>query len=191
MRIRVSKRMRVIGRVLLVWLVLHLLYISWDGLHHDTETADVAIILGNPVHSDGTLTPWLKGRVDKAVALYQLGRVKKIFASGGPGEEPIPEGTAMRTYLLQKNIPDSNIIADNLGANTYLTAKDFIQWNGSLHYQSAIIVTSWYHITRAKYILKKLGFKHVYGSASDVYFWQDGYGALREFVAFYKYLLFY
>lgn len=191
MSISVRKRVRIAAWILLSWFSLHIIYVTWDGLSSYTGTADVAIILGNPVRPDGTLTPWLQGRVDKACALYYQGRVKKIFASGGPGEESVPEGTAMRNYLLQKKIPDSNIIVDNLGRNTYFTAKDFIQWNDSLRYHSAIVVTSWYHITRSKYILKKLGFKNVYGVASGSFFWQDGYGVLREFVAFYKYLIFY
>jgi vancomycin permeability regulator SanA len=191
MKDRLRKQVWFFGWVLLGWLFLHLVYISWDGLHDDKGKAEVAIILGAPVHKDGTLSPWLKGRVDKAIDLYRHGRVKKIFASGGPGEEPIPEGNAMRTYLLQKDIPDSNIIPDNRGTNTYFTAKDFIQWNDSMHYTSAFIVTSWYHITRSKYIVKKLGFENVQTAASEVYFWKDGIGALREVAAFYKYLLFY
>ena len=82
MKIRVRKRIWIVGWTLVGWLFLHLLYISWDGLHDDAGKADIAIILGNPVQADGTLSPWLKGRVDRAIALYQQGRVKKIFASG-------------------------------------------------------------------------------------------------------------
>jgi uncharacterized SAM-binding protein YcdF (DUF218 family) len=191
MKIRIRKRSRIVAWILLSWFILHMIYITWDGFKGYAGSADTAIILGNPVTEDGKLSPLLKGRVDKAIDLYQQGRVKKIFASGGPGEEPIPEGTAMRNYLLQKNIPDSDIVVDNFGRNTYFTAKDFIHWNDSVHYTSAIVVTSWYHITRAKYILNKLGFKKVNGTASDAYFWQDGFGALRDVAAFYKYLLFY
>jgi vancomycin permeability regulator SanA len=123
--------------------------------------------------------------------LYRAGRIKRIFVSGGKGEYGVHEGDAMKKYLVRNNISERNIIADNNGNNSYLTAKDFILLNDSLHFNSAIVVSSFYHITRCKYIIKKLGFKNVEGFASDKYFWQDGYGLLREFFAFYKYLIFY
>jgi vancomycin permeability regulator SanA len=156
-----------------------------------TGRADIAIVLGNPVNADSSLSPWLKGRVDQASQLYKEGRVKKIFVSGGPGEYGVPEGDAMKSYLLRKNIPDSAIIADNAGRNTFYTAKDFMNLDDSLHFKSAIVVTSFYHVSRAKYIIRKLGFPQVYGVASKRYFLQDSYGIIREFFAFYEYLVLY
>jgi uncharacterized SAM-binding protein YcdF (DUF218 family) len=126
-----------------------------------------------------------------AAALFITGRVKKIFASGGPGEDGVAEGTAMKAYLIKKNIPPDAIIPDNEGRNSYYTAMDFLKLNDSLHFRSAIVVSSYYHLTRAKYIIRKLGYHSVEGVASQKYFWQDGFGMLREFFAFYKYLLYY
>jgi vancomycin permeability regulator SanA len=143
------------------------------------------------VNVDSSLSPWLTGRVDKAYLLYRKGRVKRIFVSGGPGEYGVAEGDAMKSYLLKKNIPDSVIIADNAGKNTFYTAKDFLRLNDSLHFKSAIVVSSFYHVSRAKYIIKKLGFPAVYSVASSRYFLQDSYGIIREFFAFYEYLVLY
>ena len=186
-----SRPTRIVLIVLFVWFLLHTVYITIDGLYSYKGPADIAIVLGNPVNADSSLSPWLMGRVDQAGQLFREGRVKKIFVSGGPGEYGVPEGDAMKAYLLRKNIPDSVIIADNAGRNTFYTAKDFVKINDSLHFRSAIVVTSFYHVSRTKYIIKKLGFSAVYSVSSSRYFLQDSYGIIREFFAFYEYLLLY
>jgi vancomycin permeability regulator SanA len=176
------------------WITIHVVYITIDGRNNYRGNADVAVILGNHVFADGHLSSWLKGRVDKALALYKAGKVKKIYASGGISENDdgnYPEGDGMRNYLLQQGVPAGDVIADNHGQNTYLTAKDFIEWNQQYHYTSAIMVSQFYHITRSKYIMRKLGFKDVHGATSDVYTFSDIIGTLREVPAFYKYMIVY
>jgi vancomycin permeability regulator SanA len=177
------------------WIALHLAYITIDGLRDSNDKADVAIILGNTVYPDGSLSPWLKGRVDAALKLYREGRVKKVFASGGiamsKDEDGYPEGDAMKKYLVEHGVPENDVIADNDGRNTYLTAKDFIAWNQQYHYTSAIIVSQFYHITRSKYILHRLGFKNVGNATSRDFRWNDIAGTLREVPAFYKYVIVY
>ncbi|MEP7279952.1 MAG: YdcF family protein [Bacteroidota bacterium] len=178
--------------LLLLWVSIHIIYITIDGFRDYKANADVAIIEGNAVNKDGSLSPWLKGRVDEALHLYQAGRVKKIFASGGnKGEPAYPEGDAMKKYLIRQGVPMADIIADNKGQNTFLTSKDFMDWNKTQHYTSAIVVTQFYHISRSKYILRKLGFKNVYGASSKAYGWRDVIGTVREVPAFYKYVLVY
>ncbi len=178
----------------LSWLMLHVIYISIDGFNDYEGKADVAVILGNRVFADGSLSSWLQGRVDKALELYRQGRVKKIFASGGISNTEDggqPEGDAMKNYLLKKGVSANDIISDNAGQNTYLTAKNFIKWNEQYHYQSVIVVSQFYHITRIKYIFRKLGYKNVFNASSGRYSWQDIEGTLRELPAFYKYLIVY
>ncbi|MDR3716708.1 MAG: YdcF family protein [Puia sp.] len=173
------------------WFTVHIVYACFDGLNDYKGSADIAIVLGNTVFADSSLSPGLKGRVDKAIALYRERRIKRIMVSGGKGEYGIPEGVAMRRYLLEEKIPADRIIEDNRGQNTYMTAVDFLALNDSLHFSSAIAVTSFYHITRTKYIIRKMGFDHVEGVSSDVYFYNDIFGLFRDFFAFYKYVLFY
>jgi vancomycin permeability regulator SanA len=189
------KWMTRIALLLLLWLSIHVAYISIDGLRDRADKADVAIILGNAVHPDGTLSPWLQGRVDAALKLYREGRVKKIFASGGIAmdgtEGNYPEGDAMKKYLVEHGVPAADVIVDNYGRNTYLTAKNFIEWNRAYHYNSAIVVSQFYHITRSKYILRKLGFANVGNAASRDFAWADVTSTLREVPAFYKYMLVY
>ena len=180
--------------LLLLWLLLHVVYITIDGCNDYTGNADVAVVLGNHVFADGSLSPWLQSRVDRAFRLYQQGKVKKIYCSGGISHNPngnYPEGDAMRSYLVTKGIPPIDVIADNKGQNTYLTARDFISWNQQTHYASVIIVSQFYHITRSKYIFRKLGFSNVFSASAKKYFLTDITGTLREVPAFYKYVLMY
>ena len=189
-----SQWIRAITGLLLCWLVIHLLYICIDGLNDYKGRADVAIILGNHVYADGHLSTWLQGRVDKALLLYRQARVKKIYASGGfskNDEGDYPEGDAMKAYLVAHGVPAEDVIADNEGRNTFLTGKDFISWNRERHYSSVIVVSQFYHITRSKYILRKLGVDSVHNAASEHYEWKDIVGTLREVPALYKYLLVY
>jgi vancomycin permeability regulator SanA len=188
-----KQALRILTGLLLLWFICHIVYVIYDGLHDYKGKADLAIVLGSDVYKDGTLSPVLKGRVDKALLLYNEGAVQKIMVSGGDGRPKyfVPEGTAMKRYLVSKGVPAQIIIEDNAGQNTYLTAKDFLLLNDSLHFSSAIVVSSFYHITRSKYIIRKLGFKNVHSASSDTFFWNDGLSIIRDFLAFYKYLLVY
>ncbi|MFT3935047.1 MAG: YdcF family protein [Chitinophagaceae bacterium] len=183
-----------IGRILLLWVLVHVIYITIDGVNDYKGNADVAVVLGNKVLADGSLSSWLRGRVDRALLLYKEGRVKKIYVSGGKGNEETafyPEGNAMKNYLVAHGVPEADVIADNDGQNTYLTAKDFLAWNKDKHYNSVIVVSQFYHITRTKYIFRKLGFKNVYNASSTRYSILDIISTLREVPAFYKYVLAY
>jgi vancomycin permeability regulator SanA len=191
MKIRIRKRWLVPVLAILVWLLVHAIYITADGLNDYKGNADVAVVLGNTVFRDSSLSQVLEGRVDAALRLYQDGRVKKIFVSGGSGEYGVGEGDGMKRYLLIKGVPPNDIIADNGGKNTYMTARDFLDSNQEFHFSSAIVVSSYYHITRIKYIFRKLGFHQVEGTHSHRYFPEDGEKMIREFFAFYKYLTFY
>lgn len=186
-----GKKTKIVLRLLAAWFLIHILYMIIDGVPDSKGKADIAIVLGNRVNKDSTLSPVLQGRVDKALKLYREGRVGMIFVSGGSGEFDVPEGTAMKRYLVSRNVPPEKIITDNKGDNTYLTAVNFNALNETHHYTSAFVVSSFYHITRSKYIIRKLGYKTVYGESSDSFFWSDTYGILRDVVAFYKYVLFY
>ena len=183
-----------IAAFFLIWIIIHAIVISIQGLNDNYTKADVAIILGNRVYEDGSLSTWLQGRVDKALKLYREGKVKIIFASGGISTKEnggYPEGDAMKHYLVQHGVPDSVIVSDNYGQNTYLTAKNFIKWNKQYHFNSVIVVSQFYHITRTQYILKKLGFKNVTHAASEEFEWKDIESIFREVPAFYKYMVVY
>jgi vancomycin permeability regulator SanA len=180
-------KLRIITLILLAWFFVHCLWVVKDGFRDFTGRADIAIVFGSTAFADGSLSPWLKGRVDEGLRLYRNKQVKKIMVSGGIGTSDYPEGDAMRNYLVQQGVPKEDIWVDNEGDNSYLTAVNFLSFNRTTGYTSAVVVSSYYHITRCKYIVKKLGFPHVEGATSGYRAVKDWYGLAREFPALYKY----
>jgi vancomycin permeability regulator SanA len=171
--------------ILIAWFLIHSIYVTIDGLHDNHTRADVAIVFGNKVNEDGTLSKRLKARVDKSLELYNQHRVKKIIVSGGLGKEGHWEGTAMKKYLVAHKVPAKDISVDNHGDDTEKTVVNSIEIMDELHYNSAISVSQYFHQTRIKMLFRKHGFTNI-ASASPRYFeWRDFYSIFREFVAFY------
>lgn len=177
----------------LTFVLVHAMIITVYGLNDDQESADVAIVLGNRVFSDGTLATWTAGRVDVAYDLYQKKKVKYIFVSGGVGKDDLyPEGTGMKKYLLKKGVPDSAIIVDDQGINSFQTAVNFLRWKKDHQCTSVYIVSQFYHAARCELVFKKLGIADtIYHASSKQYSVRDIDGAFREVPAFYKYLIWY
>lgn len=169
----------------LIWFIGHTLFITIDGLSDNKKSADAAVILGNKVNEDGTLSERLEKRLECGLNLYQNHRVKKIIVSGGLGKEGFYEGTKMKEFLLANKVPDSVIIVDNLGNNTRATVNNTIKLKDSLHFKSIIVVSQFYHVTRTKMLFKKQGFQNV-SSVSPSYFEiKDLYSLIREFAGYY------
>lgn len=144
---RFLKVLKIICLTILTWFIIHSVYIIFDGLHDDKTVADVAVILGNKVNEDGTLSERLKKRLETGVELYNNHRVKKIIVSGGLGKEGFYEGSKMKEYLISKNIPVSLIIVDNKGNNTRLTVENTLQIQKKYSFKSIIVVSQFFHVT--------------------------------------------
>lgn len=171
--------------ILLLWVCGHLIFIIIDGLTDKNNHADIAVVLGNKVNEDGTLSDRLEKRLECGLNLYNSGRVKKILVSGGLGKEGFHEGDKMREYLIKHNVPDSVIIVDNLGSNTLATVYNTLKLKDSLNFQSLIVVSQYFHLTRTKMLFRKFHFENVSGVSPKYFELRDIYSLLREFVAFY------
>lgn len=181
-----KKFLKVIFIGLIAWFSLHSIFITVDGLADKKEYADVAVVFGNKVNEDGTLSERLKQRLNKGIELYRQKRIKAIIVSGGLGKEGFFEGDKMNEYLLQNKIPAKKIIVDNDGNDTEKTVENSIRIMRTGNFQSAISVSQYFHQTRVKKLYKKNGWENI-ESASPKYFeLRDFYSIFREFVAYYK-----
>lgn len=171
--------------LLLIWILAHWLIISIDGFSNNGKNADYAVVLGNKVNVDGTLSMRLEKRLECALSLYHSGRVKGFIVSGGLGWEGYYEGDKMKEYLLKQGIPDTLIIVDNDGTNTRKTVENTLKMQNVLHYDKLIVVSQYYHITRTKALFRKAGFQNVSGTSPIFFEIRDVHSLLREFVAFY------
>ena len=150
---------------------------------------DFVIILGSQIRKDGTLTPLLKGRVDKAIEFAKEqeknnGKNIIFIPSGGKGEdEVISEAEAMKNYLVSNGINQEDIIIENESTNTMQNMRfskdkiDKINKDGKI-----IFSTTNYHVFRSGVIANNEGIDcEGIGSKTKWYFYTNA--LIREFIA--------
>ena len=183
-----SKLKRIIKTSIILfasWIFVHSVIVTIDGFSDNGENADYAVVLGNKVNVNGTLSTRLEKRMECAVDLYKCERVKGFIVSGGLGKEGHYEGEKMKEYLITQGIPDSLIAVDNYGTNTRNTVANTLAMQDSLQFESIIVVSQYFHITRTKALFRKAGFEKVSGKSPYYFEIRDLHSLLREFVAFY------
>ncbi|MBF4505924.1 YdcF family protein [Flavobacterium sp. JLP] len=180
-----KRTFKILLTLFLIWFIGHTVFITVDGLSDNGKNADVAVILGNKVNEDGTLSERLKKRLECGLGLYQNHRIKKIIVSGGLGKEGFYEGNKMRDFLVANKVPDSLIIVDNFGNNTRATVDNTMKLKDSLHFKSIIVVSQYFHVTRTKMLFKKQGFQNVSSVSPNYFEIKDVYSIIREFAGYY------
>lgn len=130
------------------------------------DDVDYLILLGAGV--DGT-TPSLSllDRLETACQYLKSHPQCKIIVSGGQGSgEDISEAAAMENYLLLQDISPDRILKEDQAENTYQNlAYSFEIIKKETTTPKIAVVSSEYHLYRAKIIAQKLGY-HVYGIAA-------------------------
>lgn len=141
-----------VGQVLLI--ALHVL--TFGSTDYRRE-ADVAIVLGAQVRSDGTLSLALSDRLDTAADLFREGYVRFVLVSGATGVEGINEATAMRGYLVEAGLPKDRVLVDPDGKNTLATARNSTRLMAEYRLTSALVVTHYFHLARCKLLFEEQG----------------------------------
>lgn len=146
---------------------------------------DYIIIHGCGLINGERISPLLRGRVDKAVKVYQKSKgAAKIVASGGQGrDEKISEAQAMKNYLLEIGIPEADIILEDQSKTTYENLKnvrDLLDTDGQK--RRYIFVTNNYHVFRTSLFARKLKMKaQGVGCKTAGYYWPSAF--IREYIA--------
>jgi len=130
---------------------------STTGNHKASKHADVAIVLGARVFSDGYPSDALLDRVIAGCELYEQGLCDALLFSGGPGEGTISEPDAMRRIAIARGIPSHSIIIDESGTNTAASAFNAAALCKEHQWSSVIGVTHFYHTPRLKLALRREG----------------------------------
>ena len=149
---------------------------------------DFLIILGCGLRADGTPTPLLQGRLDRAQAFaekqYSLtGKHLTFITSGGKGpDEVVSESASMKQYLMDHGVPASRIIEEDHSTSTLenmLFSKEKILVFGS-DCKVAFSTTN-YHVFRSGLFARRVKMRAVgMGARTKWYFWPNA--AVREFV---------
>lgn len=155
--------------------------------HMPKRDKDYIIILGCKIRSDGSLTPLLKSRVDKALEFYNLqmnetGKKLVFIPSGGKGsDEVISEAVAIKNYLVEKGINENQILIEDKSKNTYENIKNSYKLINKKDVNIAYSTTG-YHVFRAGIIATKQNIQlEGIGSKTKPYFYINAF--IREFIA--------
>lgn len=166
-------------------------YIAMQGTDSKltkTDAPEFVVVLGAQVQGQQpSLT--LQKRLDRTLAFMQEHPQATVIVSGGQGaDEQTTEAAVMARYLIEHGAQPERIVQEASAANT----RENLQFSARLAAQRGIdtsrvlIVTSDFHMCRAKYIARTLGMEP-YGLASDTWPWvlKLNY-TLREVFAFCK-----
>ncbi|MBQ6678773.1 MAG: YdcF family protein [Lachnospiraceae bacterium] len=161
-------------------------------LHRPEEDKDFVIILGCRMRQDGSPTPLLRGRIERAIAFYRkqledTGKECFFVTSGGRGKgEVMSESACMKQYLLSQGIPERLIIEEDRSTNTYENmtfskAKiDAVDPAAKVAFS-----TTNYHIFRSGLYARRIRLRAIgMGAKTKWYFWPNA--SVREFVGLLK-----
>ena len=161
--------------------------------HKAGPVQDYLIILGCRFRKDGSLTPLLKGRVDRAIAFFKeqrdtTGKSAVFVPSGGQGsDESMPEAEAMRRYLSAQGIPDELILVEDQSKNTYqnmafskkIIEEDFAKGTHDAGAPRVLFSTTNYHVFRGGVWASLAGLRaEGIGSPTKWWFWPNAF--MRE-----------
>lgn len=150
------------------------------------EKVDYIITLGAGIRSE-TVTPLLKGRLDKALEYFwkQDGNPKFVVSGGQGPDEPVSEAYAMAKYLKSQHVPEDKIILEDQSTTTLQNMKFSKQkiekdWKKS-EMPKVIFATNNYHVLRSAIYARKAGLNaNGVGSPTSFYFLPSA--LIREYI---------
>ncbi|MBQ9911232.1 MAG: YdcF family protein [Lachnospiraceae bacterium] len=149
---------------------------------------DAVVILGCGIRKDGTCSPLLKGRIDRALRfrkdqLEKTGKDLIFVTSGGQGPNEVrSESAAMKDYLIGQGIPEERILEEDRSTSTFENMKfskkilDDVCPGGKYAFS-----TTNYHVFRSGIFSYRTKLKaDGMGIRTRWYFWPNA--SVREFI---------
>ena len=165
------------------------------GRYIPSRNKNYIIILGCGLKADGSLTPLLAGRADRAMWFAkkqkeETGRDIYFVTSGGQGDdEVIAEGRAIKRYLIDHGVRPDHIFVEDKSTNTYENLKNSFEIISKREGEDLreknvgiAFATTDYHVLRSGVIAKEQGVRATgLGSRTKWYFHINA--IIREFGA--------
>ncbi len=115
---------------------------------------EVAIVFGAETYPSGRPSPYLKARLDLAVALYKEGKAQTLIVSGVDSAAHNHESSAMKDYLVSSGVPEAAVVVDRFGLDTYATC---VRAKRVFGVTEALLVSQRYHLHRAVATCRAIG----------------------------------
>jgi vancomycin permeability regulator SanA len=174
---------------LIAFFAVSTIAIVWDGVTDELQRADVALVMGAKVKTDGTPSHRLTARLDTAADLFERGYFEYLIVSGGLGWEGYDEAQVMAAYLVDHGVPEARIFIDSGGTDTFMTARNASRIMRTNDMHSVLVITQYFHVPRTKLTLKRFGVTPVYSVNATYWGLRDLLYIPREVMAYYYYLL--
>lgn len=97
---------------------------------------------------------YLQGRLDLALSLWHAGKFKVFLVTGDDASATYNEPRAMHDYLVSHGVPDSMIVLDDAGFDTWDSCARAKRVFGV---SKAILVSQAWHVPRAIYLCRAAG----------------------------------
>ncbi|MFB7812585.1 YdcF family protein [Paenibacillus chitinolyticus] len=153
----------------------------------ETSGAATVVILGSGLKGyEVSLT--LQERLDAGFAYVSGKKDITVVVSGGQGPgENVPEAVAMRDYLVKKGIVENRILLESRSTSTLenLRFTKAVLKEKGINDPKILIVTSDYHMYRAKLLAKREGYE-AYGLSSPSPAHLKPINMIREYFAMIK-----
>ncbi len=149
---------------------------------------DVIIILGCGIRKDGSPSPLLRGRIDRAIAFAEKqketsGKEVIFVTSGGQGpDEVISESASMKRYLMEHGIPEKRIVEEDRSSSTFENMRYSKEKILAIKPDAKVAFsTTNYHVFRGGLYARRVKMR-AQGMGSDTkwYFWPNA--SVREFI---------
>jgi uncharacterized SAM-binding protein YcdF (DUF218 family) len=144
------------------WLAITAVRVVHTASLEQMHPADAIVVFGAAQYS-GHPSPVYRARLDHAAVLYRRGIAPVIITTGGAGGDPkFSEGEVGRAHLMERGVPERNLIAETQGHDTAESAVRvavIMRANG-LH--SCVAVSDAYHVFRIRELLEHEGIRPVY-----------------------------
>jgi uncharacterized SAM-binding protein YcdF (DUF218 family) len=155
---------RLAVRIVLLVVVMAVLYFSitfvqvYRASNHDGARSAEAIVVLGAAQYDGRPSPVLQTRLDHAIELWQEGFAPVVVVTGGRQEgDRYTEAAAGYQYLRDEGVPDSAILREESGTNTWEQLAGSARFLDERGISSVLLVTDGYHAYRVRTVAEELG----------------------------------
>ncbi len=165
------------------------LLVAGDGCVERVKPADAIVVLASLVKPHDVVSARLEARLGRGLALWRARVAPVVIVSGGVTRQGIDEAAVMRDWLVRHGVPDSAIVVDSRGRNTWETARFVSGWLRGHGGTRVVAVSQYFHLTRTRLALRRFGVAWV-GTARPVFAeWRDLYSLPRDTWGLFVYAL--
>jgi uncharacterized SAM-binding protein YcdF (DUF218 family) len=149
----------------------------------ELHPADAIVVFGAAEYS-GRPSPVLRARLDHAYELFEKKLAPVVITTGGAALDPrYNEGQVGHDYLMERGIPEANLIAETQSSDTAKSAVRVAAIMRENHMHSVLAVSDEYHVFRIRKLLQHEGVTVYLAPRRDSRphsAWQRGLGVTRE-----------